>query len=136
MFELDEVKKHFEELDFKARNDYQSISMNDLDRIDWLIVRAEKAEQYEKALRDEIKIKEDSKKTDKEKWLEYRNLVSTGLGLTPDRSRWVFDKALAGIEKQSDKEKLTEIFKLVEYRPYDDKRIIEEIHSIISGYTL
>ena len=48
MFELDEVKEHFRQLDLKARDNYQTVSIGDLDRIDWLIEQAEKVEQLEK----------------------------------------------------------------------------------------
>jgi hypothetical protein len=35
--ELWEIIEHFHKLDFKAQNDYQIITMEDLDKIDWLI---------------------------------------------------------------------------------------------------
>lgn len=36
--------------------------------------------------------------SDKDKWLEYRNRISMGYGLEGEQTRWVFDKALEGIE--------------------------------------
>lgn len=45
--------------------------------------------------------KEIVKMTDMEKWLEYRNRISMGLGLEGEQTRWVFDKALMFIEKKA-----------------------------------
>jgi hypothetical protein len=36
--------------------------------------------------------------TDKEKWLDYRNRISMGIGLEGEQTRWVFNKALETIE--------------------------------------
>jgi len=36
--------------------------------------------------------------TDKQIWLEYRSRISMGIGLEGEQTKWVFDKALAGIE--------------------------------------
>jgi NTP pyrophosphatase (non-canonical NTP hydrolase) len=36
--------------------------------------------------------------TDKEKWLDYQNRISMGLGLQGEQTNWVFDKALQAIE--------------------------------------
>lgn len=47
-FELDEVKEHFEKLDAKAKEGYQTVSIYDLDRIDWLIEQAERVQDLEK----------------------------------------------------------------------------------------
>lgn len=47
MFELDEVIEHFETLDLKAQTDYQTVSIEDLDQIDWLIKQAKKAKYLE-----------------------------------------------------------------------------------------
>jgi hypothetical protein len=37
--------------------------------------------------------------SDKERWLDYRNRISMGLGLVGEQTSWVFDKALQAIEQ-------------------------------------
>jgi hypothetical protein len=51
MFELDEVIDHFRKLDLKAQTDYQTVTMDDLDRIDWLIEQAKKLAVYNETLK-------------------------------------------------------------------------------------
>ncbi|HET6871387.1 MAG TPA: hypothetical protein VFH42_00230 [Sporolactobacillaceae bacterium] len=36
---------------------------------------------------------------DKEQWIEYRNRISMGMGLQGEQTKWVFDKALQGIDE-------------------------------------
>jgi isopropylmalate/homocitrate/citramalate synthase len=44
-------------------------------------------------------VKEIVKMEDKERWLDYRNRISMGLGLDGEQARWIFEKALEAIEQ-------------------------------------
>lgn len=59
-FELEEVKRHFSQLDEMAKKDYQTVTMRDLDLIDWLIEQVERGQQYEKTLAQVLKVETDS----------------------------------------------------------------------------
>jgi hypothetical protein len=54
-FDLFDIEQHFTELDLKAQDDYQTVTIGDLDRIDWLIDTVKEQQKEKEVLTSLIK---------------------------------------------------------------------------------